>query len=142
MDHRVGHRPAADQHLPVIAVIRGDGFRPDAVLAELLLQKRERIDTRMLVAARIDFLQRHDMGIPAVDQGDHAIEIEARIAAERAVDIPGEDADRAGRAVQDLLPNFATRTCTPPATASHSRTTANSMANSPGFGSLRIRTNW
>ena len=38
------HRPAADQHLAVFAVVGGDRLRADAVLAELALQKIERID--------------------------------------------------------------------------------------------------
>src|SRR5204863_9502434 len=114
---------------------------PDAALAEFSLQKLERVDPCVLVSARVHLLQRDDVRVPAVDQADHAIEVEARIAPERAVDIPGEDADSAVRPVQDLLPNLATMTCTPPATASHSRTTANNIATSPGFGSLRMRTN-
>ncbi len=66
-------------------------------------------------AAEVDLLQRDDVGRVAPDQLDHAREIEARIAADRAVDVPGHQAD--GAAQDALLQSRDTSACTPNDTA-------------------------
>ena len=69
----------------------------DAVDAERLLQHRERLGHAALArSARVHLLQGHDIGAVALDQRDDTAEIEARIAAVGAVDVPRHHPD--GRA--------------------------------------------
>ena len=83
VDLGVGHRPAADQRLAVLAVGRRHGLGADAVIAERLLQDLERIvDMRLAGAARIDLLEGDDVGMMPLHQGDDALEVEARVAAD------------------------------------------------------------
>src|SRR5262245_12657979 len=145
--------PAADQHLPVIAVAGGDGFGAHAVLAQGVLQHREGIVADPLaprvLAARVHLLQRNDVGVPALDQLQHAGEIKPRIAAGRAVNVPGHHAHGRrtlvphGRSTLAASPlRLDTRTCRPTDMPIHAATAATSSAISPAVGLAKMRMTW
>src|SRR5712691_154065 len=135
-------RPAADQHLTVIAVRRGDRFCPDAVAAERVLQIDEGVARGL--APGIDLLQGNDVGVPALDQRDNAGEIEPRIAPQRAVNVPGHHAHGRGAFLPQSrsLHSFETSTCRPMDTAIHPTTAARRSATSAGVGWIRMRKIW
>src|SRR5262249_1500981 len=97
----------------------------------------------------VRLLQRDDVGIPALDQLHHAGEIEAGIAADRAMDVPGHHAhDRRslvphGRSTLAASPlRLDTRTCRPTDAPIHAATAAIRSTISVAVGLAKMRMTW
>jgi len=142
VNDRVAHRPAADQHLTVVAVRGGDRFCPDAVLAERALQELERVDAGCLSRRESTSCNANDVRLPAVDQLPRPREVEPRIARARRGCSRSEHGQCRlflSRLIFRTLRQSAAHSPQPRAMPAARQTI---WQNSPGRGALRMRTNW
>ena len=65
---------------------------------ELVRDRMRLVDAAGSRAPDVDLLQGHDIRLVPLHQRDHALEVEAWIASDRAMDVPGHHPDGAAQA--------------------------------------------